>query len=267
MGPEAPVGADRRYRVVPMSRDRQIMAAGLEVSRKRHLMYGLVEIDVSVPRRLLREHRERTGERLSFTAYVVACLARAVSEFPQLNAVGSRRKLYVLDDVNVVVLVERRPGGGEPVVEYASIRNADRKSFREIHDEIRAVQARGDEPAGAVTGLRWLRHVPMVLVRAGIRRAARSPRFAQRWGAVGVSNAGMGARRAGWGLAPGAGTVAVVLGGLVARPVLVDGAWVEHEHLCVSMALDHDIVDGAPAARFTDRFVSLLTDGSLLADV
>ena len=114
----------RGFRVERMGRSRLALAAGQDLAVKRHLMYALVEADVTIPRLLLREHRARTGERLSFTAYVVTCVARALAEFPELNALRRRRTLVFLDEVIVEVLLERTIGG-EPSVGYLPIRHAD----------------------------------------------------------------------------------------------------------------------------------------------
>jgi len=42
------------------------------------------------------------------------------------------------------------------------------------------------------------------------------------------------------------------------------GEIVPRVFLNLTIAFDHDIVDGAPAARFTSRFLNLVQDGSLL---
>ena len=34
-----------------------------------------------------------------------------------------------------------------------------------------------------------------------------------------------------------------------------------HEHLCLTLSFDHDIVDGAPAARFAQHLKELLESG------
>jgi hypothetical protein len=46
----------------------------------------------------------------------------------------------IFDDVDVSVVVEREVGGQKLPVPYI-VRKASEKSFREIHDEIRAAQA------------------------------------------------------------------------------------------------------------------------------
>lgn len=76
----------RGYRVLPFSPNRRMVAASAAVCRERDTIHILTEVDVMEPRRLIREHREHTGERLSLTAYIVTCLARAIAEYPHFTA-------------------------------------------------------------------------------------------------------------------------------------------------------------------------------------
>ena len=117
---------------------------GQELNGKRHLMYALVEADVTTPRQLIREYRERTGDGLSLTAYVVWCVARTLAQFPELNAFRRGRSLVLLDEIIIEVLLERRIAG-QAAVGYLPIRSADTKSLRIVHDEIRAGQAAEDQ--------------------------------------------------------------------------------------------------------------------------
>ncbi len=50
------------------------------------------------------------------------------------------------------------------------------------------------------------------------------------------------------------------------RPGVVDGRIEVREYLSVTMSFDHDIVDGAPAARFAQRWKELSERGDVLSD-
>ena len=63
-----------------------MVAASAAVGREANSIHLFTEADVTEPRRLIVEHPERTGERLSLTAYVVACLARTVAENRTFNS-------------------------------------------------------------------------------------------------------------------------------------------------------------------------------------
>jgi hypothetical protein len=70
----------------------------------------------------------------------------------------------------------------------------------------------------------------------------------------------------GWGLALTAHTLGVTVGGISAKPAVVDGRVVTREYLSLTVDFDHDIVDGAPAARFVQRLKELIERGDGLVD-
>ena len=45
------------------------------------------------------------------------------------------------------------------------------------------------------------------------------------------------------------------------RRRVIDGRVETREHLCMMVSIDHDIIDGAPVARFTQRFTELIESG------
>ena len=245
------------YRVERMSRERLALAAGQESARRKHTMYALVEADLTVPRRLIREHFASTGERLSLTAYVTTCVAAALREMPELNAFRRGRSLVYLDEVIVEVLLERTING-QPAVGYLPIRHADTKSLRQIHDEIRSGQAARHE---TIAGEGWIQWIPSWAARPMMWWMRRSPRWVLRLGVVGVNNVGMGTGGAGWGLSPGAGTLGVTIGGISPRLGLVEGEPKAQEVAHLTLAYDHDVINGVPAARFTSRLLELLAVG------
>jgi pyruvate/2-oxoglutarate dehydrogenase complex dihydrolipoamide acyltransferase (E2) component len=252
------------YQVVPFSVQRQAVAASATVGRERNNIHTFTEVDITMPRRFIHEHHEHTGDRLSLTAYVVASLARTITEYPTFNAFRKGRKLVLLDDVTVGVLVERIIAG-EGVPEILTIHAADTKTYRQINDEIRTAQQQGDAPFGSLSGSTWImRLIPGFLLTQFIRLAARNIGIARRYGVVGVTAVGMFGPSPMWIVPLSGATVAIAVGSIVERPVCIDGALTAREHLCLTLSFDHDIIDGAPAARFTQRFAAMLASGELL---
>lgn len=49
--------------------------------------------------------------------------------------------------------------------------------------------------------------------------------------------------------------------GLVALLGLEDGTPAPRDQLCLTISFDHNVVDGAPAARFTERLKGLVESG------
>lgn len=255
----------RGYRVLPFSLERRMVAASATVGREQNNIHAFTEVDISRPRRLMREHQVRTGESLSLTAYIVACLARAVAEHPMCNARRRGGRLYLLDDVTVSVLVERSIDG-QPVPDMLAVHAADTKSYRQIHAEIRGAQRPRAAQLGSLSGMEWLlRLIPPPLFTQFVRLAARSISMAKRYGVVGVTAVGMFGPSPMWVVPLSGATVAVAVGSIVERPVCADGRVEAREHLCLTLSFNHDLIDGAPAARFTKRLAELLASGEALS--
>jgi pyruvate/2-oxoglutarate dehydrogenase complex dihydrolipoamide acyltransferase (E2) component len=55
--------------------------------------------------------------------------------------------------------------------------------------------------------------------------------------------------------------VGLTVGGLTQKPGVVDGQIAIREYLDLTISFDHDIVDGAPAARFSQKLKGLIESG------
>jgi pyruvate/2-oxoglutarate dehydrogenase complex dihydrolipoamide acyltransferase (E2) component len=62
----------------------------------------------------------------------------------------------------------------------------------------------------------------------------------------------------GWALPIDYHTLDVAVGGIASKPGVVEERIVPREYLCVTLSFDHDVIDGAPAARFISRFRQLV---------
>ncbi|WP_084959930.1 2-oxo acid dehydrogenase subunit E2 [Thermoactinospora rubra] len=116
--------ADRLVSLPPM---RQAQIDLLTFAARLRAMLGLLEVDVTRARQIMRERRAE-GEDLSFTAFAVACLARTVIEHPEVQGLpAGRTRVLVFDDVDVSVQIERRAEGRLLVVLHV-VRAAQAKS-------------------------------------------------------------------------------------------------------------------------------------------
>jgi pyruvate/2-oxoglutarate dehydrogenase complex dihydrolipoamide acyltransferase (E2) component len=253
------------YQVVDLASGRRVWVNALELSWPAHTMYGLLEVDVTAVRRLIEEHKARTGERLSFAGFLAFCLARAVDEDKTIQAFrkGSRQ-LVMFEDVDVGLMVERKVGEKTALMGHV-VRGANRKTYREIHDEIRKVQS---EPVPAGRGMpNWFRSLMLLpwplsrLVIALLRmNNRRDPTVSvSMGGTVALTSVGMfGGGHSGWGLSPTLHPLGLVVGGIAWKPAVVEGRIEPREILNLTVTFDHDIVDGAPATRFVRRLVELI---------
>ena len=253
------------YHVVDLPPGRRVWLNMLDLAGPRHVMAGLLELDVTAARQLIAEHKARSGEALSFTGFLAYCLARAVDEDRSVQAVlKGHKQLVMFDDVNVGLMIEGRVGEKRALMGHV-IRRANHKTYQEIHQEIRAVQSTPAPPSrGMPPWFRTAMSLPWPLPRLfiallGMARR-RDPTIAVAMaGTVGITAVGMfGKGHSGWGMYGTSHSLDLVVGSTAWKPAVVNGHIEPREILNLTVLFDHDIVDGAPAARFTHRLVELI---------
>jgi pyruvate/2-oxoglutarate dehydrogenase complex dihydrolipoamide acyltransferase (E2) component len=158
------------YRTVPFTVNRQMVPASTSVGREQSNIHAIIEVDIMKPRQLIRDIKVRTGERPSVTAYITACLAKTVPEYPAFNSFRKGRNLIILDDVIISVLVEREIEG-EIIPEILGIRAAQSRTYWQYHEEIRTAQENVGENLGDLSGFSWLRFIPAFLLRMFVKIA------------------------------------------------------------------------------------------------
>ena len=242
------------------------------LSRSKNYVLGLLEVDVTEARELIRQHEAETGEALSFTAWIARCLAQAISEFPIANSYrkGSRR-VVEFEDVDVLVVVEKQVGVSRYPLPYV-IRKANEKTTQSIHNEIRLAQTGHFRNEGMAIREEASRDPKSILLR--VANPWILPTFVRRlyWrgfrtnpfkvkrvmGTTGITAVGMFTRGGGWAIAPGAHTIDLGIGGIARRPRVIGDQIAIADFLDVSIQVDHEMVDGAPAARFAARLSQLM---------
>ena len=235
------------------------------IAKGKHHIGALLELDVTEGRRRLRRLRAAGGESGTFLGWVLKCLSQAIREYPEVCAVYvPKRKLLLLPTIDLNVAVERELEGQRvplPVV----IRDAGAESSGQISAELRRAQ---EQPISGqiVLGAGRARFserlyclLPAWLRRRILRRVILSPEsYRTRLGTVSVTSVGMFGKVNGWFLPLGMTPLVVGLGAVTRKPWAYKNAVQLRDILHLSLLLDHDVVDGAPMARFTARLTGLL---------
>ncbi len=256
----------RGYTIEPFPRMQSIVRTIARVARHKYIIRGLLEIDVTRARQFIREHKARTGESLSFTAFLAACVGHAVDMNKSVHAYRNwRHQLVLFDDVDINIQVERDRQGQKFSFPYI-VRGANRKTVRAIHEEIRAAQAHrlsGREVKAAT----WVTLLPSFVQQMFFWLASKSPHLlTQNIGTVELNAIGMFGSRGGWGIHIPFHTLSIVVGGIARKPGVVDERIEIREYLNMTINFDHDMIDGAPAARFTQQLIDLIESGYGLDD-
>ena len=246
-------------------REREIVVDAGYLGSGRHIIHGLLEVDVTRARELIHQGVE-AGPKLSFTAFIVASLGRSIAANPRVQAYRDwRGRLVIFHDVDVVTMIE--PQAGAVAIPHI-IRGANNKSVHDISAEIRAVQAR---PASSAQQNRLVALAPRLprFVRMSFFWAVKKDplRFKEMQGTVVLTSVGMFGSGGGWGIGflP-THTLGLTVGGIVQKPGVHEGQVAVREYLHLTLSFDHDIVDGAPAARFAQKLVTLLETAAVLGE-
>ena len=170
---------------------------------------------------------EETG--VSYTAILVLALAKALRENPAANATLKNEKILVYDDINVGVAVSTAKGLVVPI-----IRNADKKQLAQISSELeeRAEKARqGKLSKEHLTG-----------------------------GTITVTNLGMYDVDMFLPIINPPEAAILAAGRILEKPVIVNEQVVAKPVMTLTLAYDHRIIDGAPAAVFLRKIRKILEE-------
>ncbi len=229
----------------------------------KHRIYGLVEIDVTDARNFISDYEAKTGEKLSFTAWVIRCVGQAVSEHPEVQAIKKgKKKLVVFDDVDVGIIIEKEIKSKRFATTYC-VRRANEKTFRQIHDEIRQAQRsesgdgkRESSPLSFSLKIRGLLGKPFWW-------KLKSDPFLRKlmMGTVAVTAVGMFGKGGGWAIPIGLHSLVIALGGIAKKPRDYDKPSELGEFLSTTVMFDEEVSLGAPATRFLARLAELMQTG------
>jgi pyruvate/2-oxoglutarate dehydrogenase complex dihydrolipoamide acyltransferase (E2) component len=246
------------FRTIPFPRSRQFALDAGRLGRNKHVVHGLIEVDVTEPRRLIQEHAGQTGEKLSFTAFIVHCVGEAVHRHDVVHAyMNWRRQLVIFEDVNVNVMIEVEMDGKKVPMPHI-LKAVNKRTVRDLHSEIRSVQFDSGEAVEA-RFMRWFLFLPWFIRRLFYWFVMRTPQWIRKYSStVLVSAIGMFTSGAGWGILMPNFSLNILLGGITEKPSVIEDRIEIREILHMTLSFDHDIIDGAPAARFTNELKELI---------
>jgi len=255
------------YKIEPIPPLRRFAIDAGYLGRRRHMVHGLIEVDVTDARGFIREYERKTGEKLSLTAFIIYCLSKAIEEHPHVHAYRDwRNRLVIYNDINITSMLEVEFGPKKIPIPHV-FRATNRKSFRQIHDDLRATQK---EPHASAESkfMRWFLFLPAFLRRGFYWVVMRFPqRFRDNSSPVMVTAVGMFGKGGGWAITMPNFTLNIAVGGISLKPGVYNGEIAIREYLDMTVSIDHDVVDGAPAARFVQSFRALLEAAYGLRDL
>lgn len=249
-----------KYKTIPYTKQRKDIEIVTKEGWRRKSINAMLEIDVTIARKKIKEIKEKTGEKISFTSWVIKCISESMTKHKTLNSYKlGRNKIVVFDDVDVAVPVEKE-SKEETRPRIYILRKANEKTVSEITKEIRNVQKEIVSDETQVLGRNLTRferlalRAPLFLKKLLVFFIRKRGIFKKKhMGTTAVTAVGMKGKYKG-ALIPlgGTATTLFVVGGITKKPRVVDDKIVPREILYLTVSVDHDLVDGGPLARFID---------------
>lgn len=234
MPPYVPAAGDE---VVPFTRRRRIIADHMVFSK--HVapeVVTLAECDLHATAKLRDQHKgayEKEGLSLTYLAFVAHATARALREFPELNARVLDDAFVKLKDVNLGIAVDTPKGLVVPV-----IRNADELSIRGLAKAIIDLATRARD--GKLT--------PDDLSKKTFT----------------ISNPGRQGNLVGGAIISQPNVGILRIGTIKKRPVVVEAGGDDviaiHPVMYMALTYDHRVVDGVHANGFLFRITQILEE-------
>ncbi len=240
------------------------------LGRKKHRVQALLDLDVTACRQYLQMYRNEQNVEVSFTAWIIKCISQAIGEYKEVHAIRQgKSQLVIFEDIDISLLVEKDLQG-EKVPLPIVLRKTNEKPAEDLHQEIQLAKQQSvtDEKnyvLGASQnkwGIKIFLVMPQIL-RLWIWRLILSnpKRMKEMMGTVVVTSVGMIGTIKGWLIPTSIHPIAFAMGSIVKKPGVIGDRIEIREYLPLTVLIDHDVVDGAPAARFLSRLTEIIETG------
>jgi len=256
---------------IPYPSSRQLTFDVGIIGRAKHHVKALLEVDVTEARTKIRENRQ-AGIKISVFSWLVKVIADCVALHPPISGVNYARgnKVIVFRDVDISIVVEKNVNDTRVPLPYV-IRKANQKTFFQIHDEIESVKSQavgneGDYVLGKKSNAMVMKlfvHLPQWL-RVALMRVVffnNPQRLKNSMGTVMITTVGLAGHTKGWIIPFSMHPLCLALGSINEQPSVYRGEIQKRQMLHLAVLIDHDVIDGVPAARFVEELVRKLETG------
>jgi pyruvate/2-oxoglutarate dehydrogenase complex dihydrolipoamide acyltransferase (E2) component len=236
-----------------------------QIGFRKHHIAGLLEVDVTDALIQIRKQRSE-GRPVSFFAWMVKTISTVIAENRYIHAVpGPKHSTVVFEDIDISVVVERVVEGKRVPLPLV-IRKTNEKPIEDIYAEIRAAQSQEirDESDFVLkenrlsrSAMRLYYMLPQRLRLILLNRILKNPyRSKNAMGTAIITSVGSVARLPGWVIPRAMHNLCFALGSVVKKPWVIRDRIEIRDILHLTVLFDHDVVDGAPAARFAAKLVA-----------
>lgn len=241
-----------------------------KIGMQKHHIKALIEFDVTDSRIKIKNKRRESGKKISFTSWILKCISQAVYEHKEVHALRKgKNKLVIFNDIDISILVEKKIENDLVPIPLV-IRKTNEISISDIYNEIEMAKKENinDSKNYVIENNKkkasiYLFSLLPQFLRLFIWRILLSNpyRVKKMMGTVVVTSLGMIGIVNGWLVPFSIHPVCFALGSIVKKPGIVHNKIEIREFIEIAILIDHDVIDGAPAARFVNKLSELIEKG------
>lgn len=237
------------------------------IGRLKHHIPVMIELDVTDSRKKILAYRRAKG-KISFTAWLIKAISLTIKENEAVAAMlNGKRKLVIFEDVNISVVVEKELNGQKVPIPLV-IRKANERTIESITAQISEARNAAISEKDIVLHRKSSRmerfyYLLPTFVRVLFwRYLVKHPQFANRhMGNVAFTSIGMKGTINGWFIPISVHPVCFGISSVTRKPVVKGNELIIREILNMTILLDHDVIDGAPMARFISNLSRNIQEG------
>ena len=236
---------------------RRMAIHGFESVAGSHNFYALLDFDITNLRKFLRQKRQ-AAEGGSLFSFIIKAIAKCLEEYPEFNSMINLKHTTHFDEVDINIPIELEKNG----IYYTKqniIRNANLKTVSEIAKEIDESKRNEDDGEGFVDSKlvkAFLSILPNFIISLIFKLALLDHKLVKKMsGTVFVTSVSMFSNIPGYVIPfiGGPKAVSFAIGSSAKKPVVYKNEITIKEMLNVTISFNHDLIDGAPAARFVNK--------------
>src|SRR5690625_4643502 len=221
-------------------KDKEIVISGVRkaiaenmVRSKQEIPHAWMTIEVDVTElvnlrnQIKNEFKQHEGYSLTYFAFFVHAVAKALKEFPELNSIWNNDKIIQRHDINISIAVAKENELYVPVIKQANEKSITgiAKDIHQLADKVRTNKLSPEDMAD---------------------------------GTFTVNNTGTFGSVSSMGIINYPQIAILQVESIVKRPVIINNMFAARDMVNLSLSLDHRVLDGLICGRFLARVKKIL---------
>ncbi|MBU3928451.1 MAG: 2-oxo acid dehydrogenase subunit E2 [Bacteroidetes bacterium] len=227
-----------------------------DMGRRKHSVVAMIEMDVTESRAKIKSYKKEVSQ-ISFTAWLIKAISLTIKQHSSVAAyLKGKRRIVIFNDINISMVFEKSLDGHKIPIPLI-IEKANERSIESITAQISEARAQEFTRNQVVlqskpTMMEQIYYfLPGCMRRCMWKYLLSKPKMSfGKMGNVAVTSVGMMGQVNGWFIPISVHPICFGIGSVIKKPQVVNDKIVIREMLNMTILIDHDVIDGAPMARF-----------------